>query len=72
MKITAIVQGLWVAAVFSTGLIATQGLVDPNPAAYQWGAGGSGDTGGQVPPDGDLSIAWSSWAGPSGSSRDYL
>ena len=61
MKITAIVQGLWVAAVFSTGLIATQGLVDPNPVPYQWGASGNGDTGAQVHPDGDLSIAWSSW-----------
>ena len=60
MKITALVQGLWVAAVFSTGLIATQGLVDPNPAPYQWGASESGDTGAQVRPDGDLSIAWSS------------
>lgn len=60
MKITAIVQGLWVAIVFSTGLIATQGLVDPNPTAYQWGATGSGDTGAQAHPDGDLSIAWSS------------
>ena len=60
MKITAVVQGLWVAAVFSTGLIATQGLVDPNPAPYQWGASGSGDTDAQVRPDGDLSIAWSS------------
>jgi len=61
MKITAIVQGLWVAAVFSTGLIATQGLVDPDPTAYQWGANGAGDISAQAHPDGDLSIAWSTW-----------
>jgi len=59
MKITAIVQSLWVATVFSTSLFATQGLIDPNPAAYQWGASGYADTDAQVHPDGDLSIYWS-------------
>lgn len=59
MKITAVMQGLWVATVFTTSLFATQGLVDPNPAAYQWGASGDADTGAQAHPDGDLSIFWS-------------
>jgi hypothetical protein len=62
MKITAIVQGVWVATVFSTGLIATQGLVDQTSAPYQWGASESVDAGAQAQPDGesiggDLSIA---------------
>ena len=57
MKITSIVRGLWVATVFTTGLIATQGLVEPTPTPYQWGA--SGDAGAQSQSDGDLSIAWS-------------
>ena len=59
MKITGVVQGVWVATVFSASLFATQGLIDPNPAAYQWGASGSADIGAQVHPDGDLSIFWS-------------
>jgi hypothetical protein len=59
MKITAVVQGLWVATVFSASLFATQGLVDPNPTPYQWGASGYGDAGAQLHPDGDLSIFWS-------------
>ena len=53
MKITRIVQGLWVATLFSTALIATQALMDQTPVPYQSRASGFGDGDAQTGPDGE-------------------
>jgi hypothetical protein len=71
MSITAIVQALWVATVFSTALVVGQALTrnsleNQTPALFQSAMTGSFDAAAEAPPGtsittGDVSIAWPYW-----------
>jgi len=66
MNITAIVQALWVAAVFSTALVVGQALTqsdDQQPTLFQSAAGGAYDAADQPLPEsaitnGEVSGGW--------------
>ena len=69
MNITAVVQALWVAAVFSTALIVGQALTqnsNQTPTLFRSAASGSFDAAAEAPAGGpimtgEMSIAWPYW-----------